>query len=183
MSWFSLSCCASSSIWQVMAFWVVVIPDIFDTDVSSLHFSFSLHLQITSSIDWPGFSSVSLQRMGRRDEGVLSLFSGVAGLLGWSEGTVHCPSAISTVTSLCTGRTALHDVCLLVACLTSQQHASVSQELICSDNFTYCHTEIEVTDQTFYLTQAQYTDNRPTSPSADPITPGAWQGSNWSANF
>ena len=43
--------------------------------------------------------------------------------------------------------------------------------------------EIEVADQTFYLTQSQYTDNGPTSPNADPITPGAWQGSHWSANF
>ena len=71
----------------------------------------------------------------------------------------------------------------LVGCLTSQQQASVSQGRICSDNFTCCHTEIEVADPTFYLTQSQYTDTGPTSPSADPITPGAWQGSHWSANF
>ena len=77
----------------------------------------------------------------------------------------------------------LKSTCLLVGCLTSQQHASVSQGRICSDNFTCCHTEIEVTDQTFYLTQSQYTDTGPTSPSADPITPGAWHGSHWSANF
>ena len=74
-------------------------------------------------------------------------------------------------------------VCLLVGCLTSQQQASVSQGRICSDNFTCCHTEIEVADPAFYLTQSQYTDTGPTSPSADPITPGAWQGSHWSANF
>ena len=61
-----------------------------------------------------------------------------------------------------------------VGCLTSQQQASVSQGRICSDNFACCHTEIEVADQTFYLTQSQYTDTGPTSPSADPITPGAW---------
>ena len=73
--------------------------------------------------------------------------------------------------------------CLLVGCLTSQQQASVSQGRICSDNFTCSHTEIEAADQTFYLTQSQYTDTGPTSPSADPITPGAWQGSHWSANF
>ena len=70
-----------------------------------------------------------------------------------------------------------------LACLTSQQHANVSQGRICSDNFTCCHTEIEVADQTFHLTQSQYTDTGPTSPSADPITPGAWQGNHWSANF
>ena len=74
-------------------------------------------------------------------------------------------------------------VVLFVACLTSQQQASVSQGGICSDNFTRCHTEIEVADQTLYLTQSQYTDTGPSSPSADPITPGAWQGSHWSANF
>ena len=73
-------------------------------------------------------------------------------------------------------------VCLLVGCLTSQQHASVSQGRICTDNVTCCHTEIEAADQTFHLTQSQYTDTGPTSPSADPITPGAWQGSHWSAN-
>ena len=74
-------------------------------------------------------------------------------------------------------------VCLSVGCLTSQQQASVSQGPICSHNFTCCHTEIEVADQTFYLTQSQSTDTGPTSPSVDPITPGAWQGSHWSANF
>ena len=73
--------------------------------------------------------------------------------------------------------------CLLVGCLTSQQQASVSYGRICSGNFTCWHTEIEVADQTFYLTQSQYTDTGPTSPSADPISPGAWQGSHWSANF
>ena len=34
----------------------------------------------------------------------------------------------------------------------------------------------------FHLTQSQYTDTGPTSPRADPITPGAWQGSHWNAN-
>ena len=80
-------------------------------------------------------------------------------------------------------RKAKTEVGWLVGCLTSQQQASVSQGRICSENFTFCHTEIEVADQTFYLTQSQYTDAGPTSPSADPITPGAWQGSHWSANF
>ena len=73
--------------------------------------------------------------------------------------------------------------CLLVGCLTSQQHASVSQGRICSDNFTCCHTEIEVADQTFYLTQSQYTDTGPTSPSTDPMTAGAWQGSQFLSHW
>ena len=69
---------------------------------------------------------------------------------------------------------------MLVGCLTSQQHASVSQGWICYDSFTCCHTEIEVAGQTFHLTQSQYTNTGPTSPSTDPITPGTWQGSHWS---
>ena len=40
---------------------------------------------------------------------------------------------------------------LVAGCLTSQQHASVSQGQICSDLLTCCHTEMEVADQTFYL--------------------------------
>ena len=71
----------------------------------------------------------------------------------------------------------------IVGWFTSQQHASVSQGRICSDNCTCCHTEIEAADQTFHLTQSQYTDTGPTSPSTDPITPGAWKRSHWSANF
>ena len=71
----------------------------------------------------------------------------------------------------------------LVGWLTSQQHPNVSQGRICSDNFTCCNTQIEVADPTFHLTQSQYTDTGPTSPSTDPITPGAWQGSHWSVNF
>ena len=72
---------------------------------------------------------------------------------------------------------------LFVDCITSQLHASISQGRICSDNFTCYHTEIEVADPTFYLTQSQYTDTGPTIPGADPIMPCAWQGSHWSANF
>ena len=75
------------------------------------------------------------------------------------------------------------EVCWLVGCLTPQQQASVSWGRICSDNFTCCHTEIEAADPKFYLTQSQYADTGPTSPRADPITLGAWQGSHWSANF
>ena len=70
-----------------------------------------------------------------------------------------------------------------VRCLTSQQHASVSQTQICLDNCTCCHIEIEVAGQTCYLTRSQYTDNRPTSSSADPISSGAWQGSHWNTVF
>ena len=69
----------------------------------------------------------------------------------------------------------------IVGCLTSQQHASVSQGRISSDKFTCCHTETEVADQTFYLTPSQYIDTGPTGPSADPLAPGAWQGSRWTA--
>ena len=67
--------------------------------------------------------------------------------------------------------------------LMSQQHRGVSQGSICSHNCLCCLTETQVADPTFYLTQSQYTDTRPTSLSTDPVPPGAWQGSNWSANF
>ena len=72
---------------------------------------------------------------------------------------------------------------LFVGCLTSKQHASVTQGRICLDNCTCCHTEIEVADQTFHLTQSLCTNTWPTSPSADPKMPGAWQSSHWSTNF
>ena len=55
--------------------------------------------------------------------------------------------------------------------------------IICSDKLPCCHSEIEVEDQTFYLTRSQHTDPGPTSPSADPVTLGAWQGSHWSASL
>ena len=43
---------------------------------------------------------------------------------------------------------------LFVDCLVSQQHAGALQGRICSDKFTCCLSEIEVADQTFYLTQS-----------------------------
>ena len=76
-----------------------------------------------------------------------------------------------------------HSACLLAGCLTSQQYASVSQGRSFSDKRAYCHTEIEVTGQHFYLTKSQYTDTRLTSPSADPITPGIWRISHWSISY
>ena len=82
------------------------------------------------------------------------------------------PSTLNTHSTSLSTRTVL-----FVGCLTSQQQASVSQGRTCSDNSMCCHTKIEVVGQTFYLTQSQYTDTRLTSPSTDPITPGAWQGS------
>ena len=52
---------------------------------------------------------------------------------------------------------------LLVGCLMSQQHASVSQGWTRSDNCTCRHNEIRVADQIFFLTQSQSTDTGPTS--------------------
>ena len=52
----------------------------------------------------------------------------------------------------------------------------VSQRWICFDNCTCCHTEKDVADQTCYLTQSPCPDTGPTSPSADPLMPGACQG-------
>ena len=70
-----------------------------------------------------------------------------------------------------------------VCCSMSQRHDSVSQGRVCSDNFSCCHTETEVADQTLLLTGSQYTDTGPTSPSADPTPSGAGHVSHWSANF
>ena len=75
---------------------------------------------------------------------------------------------------LCTMR---QEGLLFVGCLTSQQHASVSQGRICSDKCTCYHTEAEVADPIFYLTQSQHTDTGPTYLSTDPVAPGAWHGS------
>ena len=55
--------------------------------------------------------------------------------------------------------------------------------LLFVDKLTCCHTQTEAADPAFNFTQSQYTDTGPTSPSADPITPGSLQGSHWSANF
>ena len=75
-------------------------------------------------------------------------------------------------------------VCLLVGCLTSQQHASVSQGWIYSDNFTCCHTEIRSCRSNFPSHPVTvYWHRANQSPSTDPILPGAWQGGHWSANF
>ena len=71
--------------------------------------------------------------------------------------------------------------CLLVAYSPSNMQVYL-RDGCAQYNFTCCHTEIQVADQTFHLTQSQYTDTGPTSPSADPITPGVWQGNHWSAN-
>ena len=106
--------------------------------------------------------------------------------------TVHSTSIITTTsaaavvsfdTVIPVGSGILWLVGWFVNCSTSQQHASVSQGRICSDKHACCHTEIEHADQTFYLTQSQYTDTGPTSPSADPMTPGVWLDSHWSANL
>ena len=97
-------------------------------------------------------------------------------------GTVIAVSACAWSLSTAISRAADREL-LFVGCLTSQQQASVPQGRICTDNFMCCHTEMEAADQTVHLTQSQYTDTGPTSPSADPITPGAWQGSHGSANF
>ena len=43
--------------------------------------------------------------------------------------------------------------------------------------------EIEIADQTLYLTKSQCTDTGLTSPSADPVMPSVWQGNRCSANF
>ena len=71
---------------------------------------------------------------------------------------------------------------LFVGCLTSQQHASVSQGRVCKDNF-YVLPHWDRSYRSSFPSHPQYTDTGPTSHSTDPITPGVWQGGHWSANF
>ena len=73
-----------------------------------------------------------------------------------------------------------HRCCWLVAQSPSKVQCT-SQGEICSDNRACYPTVIEASDQNCHLTQPQRTDTGPTSPSADPITLGAWQDSRWSA--
>ena len=72
---------------------------------------------------------------------------------------------------------------LSVGHLTSQQYTSVSQGPIHSEMCMCCHTETEAAEQTLRLTQSQYIDTSLTSPSADRMMPGIWQGNHWSTNF
>ena len=65
---------------------------------------------------------------------------------------------------------------LVICILTSQQHSSASGS--CSDNGTCCHRSNFLSHP-----RVTYTRTGPTSPSADPITSGAWQDSHWSTNF
>ena len=74
-------------------------------------------------------------------------------------------------------------VCLFVDCVTSHQRAGVSQGRIFFDNCTCCNAKTEVADHTSHLTQSQFIDTGTSSPSADPTTPGVWQGSRWGAKF
>ena len=53
------------------------------------------------------------------------------------------------------------------------------QGLICSGKCPCCRTEIEAAGPTCNLIQLRYTAAGPTRPIADPISPGAWQGSPW----
>ena len=101
------------------------------------------------------------------------------------------PAVVSSVPSLrrssfctCLGVVPLSSVSpLRFPYSTDGSKMSEGQGRICTGNCTCCYTEIEAADHNFHLTQSQYTDTGSTSPSADPITPGAWQGSHWSANF
>ena len=70
-----------------------------------------------------------------------------------------------------------------VGCSTFWKHASVSQGRICMNNCTCCHTDTQVADQTWYLTQSQYTDTGLTSPSSDLMTRGTWQDSHQRTDF
>ena len=69
---------------------------------------------------------------------------------------------------------------LCVGCLTPQQHGISRTDLLRIVYAAILRKKLQIS---FYLTHSQYIDTAPTSPSADPKTPGTWQGSHWSSNF
>ena len=85
------------------------------------------------------------------------------------------PGGLCITTALNRTSAGYPPVCLLVAYRPSNMRVYLGTDLL--RQFTCCYTQIEVADQTFHLTQSQYIDTGSTSPSSDPITPGAWQGS------
>ena len=96
----------------------------------------------------------------------------VSGYFALQDTSEHRPSQLSPVS-----------VCWLVGWLLNVPATCECTSGTGLHNFTCCHAEIEVADPTFHLTQSQYTHTGQTSPRADPIPPGAWQGSHWSASF
>ena len=73
--------------------------------------------------------------------------------------------------------------CLLVGCLTSQQHAGYlrdgSAQTIVRAATLRQKLQVKLSTSPSH---SILTPGRPV-PGADPITPGAWQSSHWSANF
>ena len=61
--------------------------------------------------------------------------------------------------------------------------SAATLRLICRTSNKCCHSQIEVADQAFYLTQSQNTDTGQTSLSTDLVTPGARQGTHWSTDL
>ena len=113
----------------------------------------------TTPLHGPVETSGTVPRLLGRGGGEVCLW--VDGREGGGEGggEVVETRGVNELTNL--PRASWIDICWLVGCLTSQQHASESQGWICSDNFTCCHTETEVADPTFYLTQSILTLDRP----------------------
>ena len=58
---------------------------------------------------------------------------------------------------------------------------SVHLRYVCILNAVILRWKFQIC-QTCYLTQSQYTDTRPTSPSTDATLPGVWMGSHCSTN-
>ena len=65
----------------------------------------------------------------------------------------------------------INTCCCFQAAWIHSYRQCVSNEQICTDIFTSCHTETEVEYQTYNLIYLHYTDAGWTSPPADPPTP------------
>ena len=143
-----------------------------------------------------GLSGVSILWLGEIESLICNFYLGVAAhkivwadpslrytgmLLGWEATNKHqfqfswrwyCSAGKGTFT-LCHP----FEILLFVDCLTSQQHARISQGWVYLDSCTCCHTEMQSAEWTCCFTQSWYTDSGPPSPSTNLSTPSAWKGS------
>ena len=59
----------------------------------------------------------------------------------------------------------------------SRNKQTLSQKRLFINNVTCRHTKTNVSIKTCHFTRSEYADTKPTSPSADPLTPdGGWRG-------
>ena len=98
----------------------------------------------------------------------------------------RCAALNQSLHSLLSRRGCFERMLLFLWYFQQQTDMKISFQGVCSTVtilLSCCYTEIQAADQSLHLTQSQYTDTGSTSPSTNPLTPGAWRGSHWSTNF